>query len=63
HNLGAEACQVPLRLADLPGGTRLVDQLCDGQAALDGQGRTTIELEGYGFHWLRVAAPGDRRLM
>ncbi|QYG93199.1 trehalose synthase [Iamia sp. SCSIO 61187] len=62
HNLGAEACTVPLQLADEPEGTRLVDQLCDGATELDARGRVELELEGYGFRWLRVVNPGDRRL-
>ncbi len=62
HNLSADACTVPLRLADVPLGTRLVDQLVDGQHELDDRGRTEIDLEGYGHRWLRVVAPGHRRL-
>ncbi|MGK2948076.1 MAG: alpha-amylase family protein [Acidimicrobiales bacterium] len=62
HNLSAEACVVPVELPDEAGGTRLVDQLCDGTTALDDKGRAEIELEGYGFRWLRVMAPDARRL-
>ena len=62
HNLGGEARRVPLEIPELPEGTRLVDQLCDGVAELDGKGRFEIELEGYGYRWLRAVAPGDRRL-
>jgi trehalose synthase len=62
HNLGPDACVVPLRLPDDPAGTRLVDQLCDGTTEVDDRGRADVELEGYGFRWLRVMAPGDRRL-
>ena len=30
--------------------------------ALDDRGRAEVELEGFGFRWLRVRQPGDRRL-
>ena len=60
---GPSACRVPLQLGDRPEGTRLVDQLCDGTTALDEKGRAEVELEGYGYRWLRVVPPGDRRLI
>jgi len=63
HNLGEEAATVPLRLRDVAGGTRLVDQLVDGTVELDDKGRAAIDLEGYGYRWLRVVEPGDRRLV
>lgn len=62
HNLGPDACVVPLVLADEADGTRLVDQLCDGTTDLDDKGRAEVELEGYGFRWLRVMSPRSRRL-
>jgi trehalose synthase len=62
HNLGPDAVAVPLQLPDLEGGTRLIDQLCDGVTEVDGQGRACVDLEGYGFRWLRIAAAGSRRL-
>jgi hypothetical protein len=62
HNLGAEALTVPLRLPDLDADVRLVDQLCDGTEVPDEKGRVELELEGYGFRWLRVVRPDDRRL-
>ncbi len=62
HNLGPEACTVPLHLPDEPPGTRLVDQLCDGTSEVDDRHRTEVELEGYGFRWLRAQPPGHRRL-
>jgi hypothetical protein len=62
HNLGAEACLVPLELRGEPEGTQLVDQLCDGVTSLDEKGRAEIELDGYGYRWLRLVRPGDRRL-
>lgn len=62
HNLGAEPCSVPLELDGMPEGTTLVDQLCDGVAHVDESGAVELQLEGYGFRWLRVITPGDRRL-
>jgi trehalose synthase len=62
HNLGPDACTVPLRLQDAVEGTRLVDQLEDGEHVLDERGRVEVDLEGYGYRWLRVVPPGDRRL-
>jgi glycosidase len=62
HNLGPDACQVPLRLRDEPEGTVLVDQLCDGTTELDAKGRAEVDLDGYGYRWLRLVRPADRRL-
>ena len=62
HNLGADALTVPLRLPDLDAEVRLVDQLCDGTEPVDDKGHVELALEGYGFRWLRVVRPGERRL-
>jgi hypothetical protein len=63
HNLGEEAVTLPLALGDVAPGTRLVERLVDGTVELDDRGRATIDLEGYGYRWLRVVEPGDRRLV
>jgi glycosidase len=62
HNLTGEPVTVPLTMPDLDPGTRLVDLLCDGQHSIDDKGRTEVPLEAYGFRWLRVLRPDDRRL-
>ncbi|MGV3758300.1 MAG: alpha-amylase family protein [Actinomycetota bacterium] len=62
HNLGSDAVTVPLRLLDLDEEVLLVDQLCDGTEGVDSKGRVELDLEGYGFRWLRVVRPGERRL-
>jgi len=62
HNLSADALTVPLGLPDLDADVRLVDQLCDGTEVPDEKGRVELDLEGYGFRWLRVVRPDDRRL-
>ncbi len=63
HNLGAEPVRVPLQLADCGPEHLLADLLVDGTTGLDGEGRAELALEGYGFRWLRVVAPGTRRLL
>jgi trehalose synthase len=62
HNLAAEPVTVPLSLPDLPVSTRLVDLLGDGTHEVGDDGALTVALEAYGFRWLRVVRPGDRRL-
>jgi len=63
HNLSPAGCTVPLSLEGCDGGGhRLVDLLQDGSTDLDGDGRAELTLEGYGYRWLRLLAPGSRRL-
>ena len=62
HNLSAEPVTVPLALEDLPPGTRLEDLLCDGTTPVSDSGACEVALDGYGFRWLRVVRPDDRRL-
>jgi hypothetical protein len=41
----------------------LVDLLVDGQLVAPGQGGTvTVQLDGYGYRWLRVIRPAGKRL-
>ncbi|MFI7743672.1 alpha-amylase family protein [Kocuria rhizosphaericola] len=54
HNLSAEPTTVPLRLPDEEEGTELLDLLADGTCALDADSSVELDLEGYGFRWLRV---------
>ena len=63
HNLDSQPVTVPVGLADCASGTRLVDLLCDGETALDEGGAAGVELEGYGFRWMRIVPEGDRRLV
>ncbi len=62
HNLSPAGCTVPLSLEGCDGEHRLVDLLQDGSTALDDHGRAELTLDGYGYRWLRVLAPGSRRL-
>lgn len=63
HNLGPDAVRVPLRLPDASSGSRLIDLLRDDEHVPDDAGRVDVELEGYGYRWLRVVHPGSRRLL
>ena len=63
HNLGSEPLEVPLRLEGCDETHRLVDLLQDGETPLDPKGGATFRLEGYGYRWLRLVAPGSRRLL
>jgi trehalose synthase len=62
HNLGPHPVTVPIRLDDAADGWALVDLLQDGEEQLDAKGRTELRLDGFGYRWLRVRRPGDRRL-
>ncbi|WP_256794659.1 alpha-amylase family protein [Terrabacter sp. Ter38] len=64
HNLGEEGAVVPLTVADLPAGARLVDVLGD-RPDLDvtASGRFDIDLEPYGYRWLLVVRDGDDPLL
>jgi glycosidase len=63
HNLGPDPLTVPVELPDAGDDCRLVDLLADGSCALDAKGRAEIRLDGYGYRWLRVWSPADRRLV
>ena len=60
HNFGSDSVIVPIELEDAPPGSSLVD-LLDGLAehALDAHGRVEIDLEPYGYRWLRLLRPQD----
>lgn len=66
HQLGDEAVTVTLdlreALPDLAEGTELVDVL-GGTRVQVGDGHVELPLDGYGFAWLRVCPPGDRRIV
>ncbi len=63
HNLADTGVTVPLSVPDLPVGTRLADLLVDGSHDVGEDGSFELPLEAYGFRWLRVVRPGDRRLV
>ncbi len=59
HNLGAEPVSVPLGKLDEPETAELVDLLGRDRYAVGDD----IDLEGYGYRWLRIVREGDRRLV
>lgn len=62
HNFSDQDAEVELALDWVPRGTRLADLLDDHDVELDEDSAVTVPLEGYGFRWLRIATPDDRRL-
>jgi hypothetical protein len=60
HNFGAEGSIVPIQLEDAPPGSILID-LLDGltEHKLDTQGRIELDLQPYGYRWLRLLRPED----
>jgi len=63
HNFRDEPATVDVALDDLEPGDRFVDLLVEGRILEpDADGRLKVNLDGYGFTWLRVLSPGDRRL-
>jgi len=64
HNFAAEGCLVPIEIADLPKGSILVDLLNDlEEIELDPHGRVDVDLEPYGYRWLRVKRPEDEPIV
>jgi glycosidase len=62
HNLGPDAVTVPFTLPDTDPDCELVDLLQLGSVNPGEKGQTEVQLDGYGYRWLRVTRPGDRRL-
>ena len=63
HNLGPSAVRVPVTIEDCGSSYRLVDLLAEGSTTLDGAGSATLDLDGYGYRWLRLVGPHSRRLV
>ncbi|GAB3045957.1 alpha-amylase family protein [Sediminivirga luteola] len=63
HNLAPEPVVVPVELPDEAEGTVLVDLLREGSLRLDASRRVQVELDGYGYRWLRVKRENDHRLV
>lgn len=61
HNLGPEPLRVPVTVP-IAGATRLVDVLADGETPVT-DGAAEVDLDGYGYRWLRVVSPSTRRLV
>ena len=62
HNLGPDAVTVPFTLADTDPDCELLDLLQTGTTMPGKKGEVEVQVDGYGYRWLRVARPGDRRL-
>lgn len=62
HNLGPEPRDVELHLPFESEGCCLVDLLQQGTTPVGG-GRAELQLDAYGYRWLRLVRPGDRRLL
>jgi hypothetical protein len=56
HNFGPEATEVALDLPKAAGG-ELSDVLSPGSTGLDDAGRAVLQLDGFGYRWLRVKLP------
>ncbi len=63
HNLSPEPLTVPLALAGCDETSRLLDLLAPGDCEVGPDGAVSLALDGYGYRWLRVHRPGDRRLV
>jgi trehalose synthase len=63
HNLAPEAVVVALTIEGTDGTGQLLDLLRPGTTPLGEDGGCELELDGYGYRWLRVHRPEDRRLL
>ena len=62
HNLGPDGTTVRFRLDEAEPGSRLVDISADEDREVGPKGEVELVLDGYGFRWMRVQGPQDRRL-
>ncbi|MCU1545114.1 MAG: trehalose synthase, partial [Homoserinimonas sp.] len=62
HNFSSEPLAVPLIIEGADDDTRLVDLLHDEVTRTSATGAVELNLEGYGYRWLRVLDPGSQRL-
>jgi trehalose synthase len=64
HNLSPEGCLASIEIEGLPTGSILVDLLNDlKEIPLGAHGRVEIDLEPYGYRWLRVKRPEDEPIV
>ena len=64
HNLSPEGCLASIEIEGLPTGSILVDLLNDlREIPLGAHGRVEIDLEPYGYRWLRVKRPEDEPIV
>ena len=64
HNFGADSSIVPIQLQGVPSGCILVDLLGGlTEHKLDSEGRIDVDLDGYGYRWLRLRRPEDEPII
>ena len=64
HNFGADGSIVPIQLQGVPSGCTLVDLLGGlTEHKLDSEGRIDVDLDGYGYRWLRLRRPEDEPII
>lgn len=62
HNFSQNPTTVPLVLEDCTDETRLVELLGEGELRPGADGGVELTLDAYGYRWLRVVQPDDKRL-
>jgi trehalose synthase len=63
HNFGDSGAVVDFAVPDATTEHHLVDLLVDGRVVeLDGNGRASVAMDGYGYRWFRVIGPEGKRL-
>jgi trehalose synthase len=62
HNFASQSATVDLVLDGTLDGAKLTDLLTDGSTDVGPGGTVQLLLEGYGYRWLRVLNPGEKRL-
>jgi len=62
HNFSTEPVRVKLRVAGEPAGSSVADLLQQQVTELSPRGLVELDLDAYGYRWLRVIRPGDQRL-
>ena len=62
HNFASQSATVDLVLDGTIDGAKLADLLTEGSTDVGPGGTVQLLLEGYGYRWLRVLNPGEKRL-
>jgi trehalose synthase len=62
HNFADVPALIGFTLGDEPEGTSLEDLFDAKRLPLERGGRIELEIAAYGYRWLRVSRPGDRRI-
>lgn len=62
HNLAPAATTLTVHVAEVEDGTEVLDLFSGERHTIGQEGRLTLDVGGYGHHWLRLLLTGDRRL-